>query len=97
MFLKGGFVCIDTVTYEKIRIEKLSLRELKRVDSLLIIALEKQIRTSDLIMQTQKADIKLYKVEYQKLQKTIRKRIRNGIYWKIGVVLSFILGVIIGK
>ncbi len=88
---------IDTVTYEKIRIEKLSLRELKRVDSLLIIALEKQLKTSDLIMQTQKTDIELYKVEYQKLQKIIRKRIRNGIYWKIGVVLSFILGVIIGK
>ena len=90
-------MCIDTVTYEKIRIEKLSLRELKRLDSLLIIALEKQISTSDLIMQTQKKELEMYKIEYEKLQKTIRKRTRQGVYWKVGVVLSFILGVIIGK
>ena len=91
--LVGADVCIDSVSYEKIRKEIGVLRQIKRIDSNIITSFEKTITLKDSIITTQKVEIFAYQDRIQLLEKTVLKQKKRNFWQKLAIPVAFILGI----
>ncbi len=88
---------MDTSSYERIRFELNTLRQIKRVDSSIIYTFDRQINTKDLIIQVQKAEINELATQHQNDQKQLHSsKIEKGVY-KFLIPVFMIIGYLIGK
>ncbi len=90
-------VCIDSVSYENIRKEISTLRQIKHIDSTIQNSFSKELALKDSIINSQKVEIVAYQDRIQTLEKSNSKQRKRSFWQKLATPISFLTGLFLGK